>query len=117
MRVTETIVIDGRNFVAKELTVGEVRAWLATLATGLPPSDTVGMMLFEEFSLPELAPFVDGDLADGMLAPSEIRQVFDAVKRINPDFFAMRDRLAAIGRAASELPQTPSASLSEPLST
>lgn len=107
MRATETVEVDGRTITVRELTVGEVRAWLAALAAGsLPATDAVGALLFEDFTLPELALFADfGPSCDG-LAPSDLRRIYGAARRLNPDFFGMRDRLAAIGRAAGEMPQT-----------
>lgn len=108
MRTTESVDIDGKRITVKELTVGEVRAWLAAIAAGsLPPTDTVGALLFEDFTLPELALFADTDLASDDFAPSDLRRIHDAARRLNPDFFGMRDRLAAIGRAAGRPPETP----------
>jgi len=34
------------------------------------------------------------------IAPSELRKVVEAAKALNPDFFALRGRLVALGRRA-----------------
>lgn len=97
MRVTETVTLsDGGAVTVRELTVGEVRAWLAGLATAAEKSiDLVDTGLFE-IPLDELTLFVVGDLpAADALTQSEVRLLIDAAKRLNPDFFGLRTRLWA----------------------
>jgi hypothetical protein len=97
MRVIREIEVAGLKIQVKELTVGEIRAWLkeASAAGG----DLVDAALFEEFSVPDLCAMTDLKSADiDGLQPSEVRQVSAVAKEVNADFFAMRSRLVALGR-------------------
>lgn len=98
MRLTREIETDAGTVTVRELTVGEVRRWLAGLATAADqPVDVVGEMLFEGFSLADLHLFVDADLLADALPQSQLRAVFAAAKEINPDFFGLRDKLLLAG--------------------
>lgn len=111
MRLTEQVETSAGSYTVKELTVGEVRAWLKRLADGAGVGgDAVEMMLFGDFTLPEIAPFVDGQIAWDECTQADARRVFEAVKRLNPDFFALRERLSAIGRRSQNLEAPPIAS-------
>ena len=103
MRITETVDLgDGRNVTVRELTVGEVRKWLAGLATAAErPADLVSDALFEGFSLADLGLFASEAVASDDLTQSEVRAVFDAAKRLNPDFFHLRGRLLQASAPAS----------------
>lgn len=99
MRVIREIEVGGRKVRVKELTVGEIRAWLKD--SGMVSGDLVDAALFEEFSLPDLMRMTDlttEAVAD--MAPSDLRQVFAVAEEVNADFFAMRSRALALGRAA-----------------
>lgn len=99
MRVIREIDLGGKVVQVKELTVGEIRAWLKD--SGAVSGDVVDATLFEDSSLPDLTYMTDLS-ADGVaaLTPSELRLVFDAVREVNADFFLMRSRVLALGRAA-----------------
>jgi len=99
MRVIREIEVGGLKIQVKELTVGEIRAWLKE--AGMVSGDLVDAALFEEFSLPDLQRLTDLTTeAVAGLAPSDLRQVFAACEEVNADFFAMRSRALALGRAA-----------------
>lgn len=99
MRVIREIEVGGRTVQVRELTVGEIRAWLKD--SGAVSGDVVDATLFEDFSLPDLTRMTSlaaAEVAD--MAPSELRLVFEAVREVNADFFLMRSRVLALGRAA-----------------
>lgn len=99
MRVIREIEAGGRKVHVRELTVGEIRAWLKD--SGAVSGDVVDATLFEDFSLPDLTRMTSltaAEVAD--MAPSELRLVFEAVREVNADFFLMRSRVLALGRAA-----------------
>lgn len=103
MRITEKVDFDEkRSVTVRELTVGEVRKWLAGLATAAAqPGDLVSDALFEGFSLADLELFANGAEPVDDLTQSEVRAVFDAAKRLNPDFFHLRGRLLLASAPAS----------------
>lgn len=96
MRVIREIDLGGRAVQVKEMTVGEIRAWLASKET---VGDVVDSLLFEDIALSDL-PFMT-DLAnadiDG-LTPSDVEKVLGVAKEVNAAFFVMRERTAALGR-------------------
>lgn len=99
MRVIREIDLGGKVVQVKELTVGEIRAWLKD--SGAVSGDVVDATLFEDSSLPDLTYMTDltpSGIAE--LAPSELRRVFDVAHEVNADFFLMRIRVLALGRAA-----------------
>lgn len=108
MRRTKVVELEGVGAVTvKELTVAEIREWLADLERGdvLQEADMVDLALFEELTVPDLQRMTDGlnDSLVGLAAPSQLRQVIDAAKELNADFFGLRARLAAL--AARGAPQ------------
>lgn len=102
MRIVKTLTLGERSVEVRELVVADIRAWLAGLETAqADQTDILDATLFDEFSLADLVRMTSLTTADmEALSPSELRQVFDAVKAVNADFFAMRARLMDLGRAA-----------------
>jgi len=97
MRVIREIDVAGLKVQVKELTVGEIRAWLKDAAA--PGSDLVDAALFEDFSVPDLQAMTNLSSADiDALQPSQVREIAAAAKEVNADFFAMRNRLVTLGR-------------------
>lgn len=96
MRVIREIEVGGRKVLVKELTVGEIRAWLAGKAEG---GDLVDSMLFEEVALSDVSVFTDlaAEAVDAM-TPTEVAQVVDVAREVNGRFFAMREKVVAMGR-------------------
>lgn len=96
MRVIREIDLDGRAVQVRELTVGEIRRWLASK---VGPGDVVDSLLFEEVALSDLSFLSDLDAAAvDALTPSEIDKVVSVAREINAVFFAMRERTVALGR-------------------
>lgn len=96
MRVIREIDLDGKAVQVREMTVGDIRAWLASKAT---LGDVVDSMLFEEVALSDLT-FLTDLTADGIdaLTPGDIEKVLAVAKEVNAAFFAMRGRTAALGQ-------------------
>ena len=97
MRVVREIEIAGRKVQVKELTVGEIRAWLKSSAEG--SLDVVDATLFEDFGIDDLRHMTDlsADDIDAM-TPAAIRELEKVAREVNADFFGMRSRLVAMGR-------------------
>lgn len=94
VRDTKEVVIGDCHVTVRELTVGEVRAWLNHIKQ--LESDLIGDALFEDISLGELCQMTDANLAElDTFTPSELREVAAVAKELNPDFFGMRARLTA----------------------
>ena len=92
MRVTREVTVGGRSVHVKELTVGEVRAWLRGATSS--GSDIVDALLFEEFDPPGILQMTDLTLEQfDQLLPSEIRALAEHCRELNPDFFSMRRRM------------------------
>lgn len=84
----------------RALTIGEIRA--AFQAIGRPENgelDLVGELLFEGVTLRELCLLTEGlsRVALEGLQPSQLWRLVDQVKAMNPEYFACRERLAALG--------------------
>lgn len=88
----------GRLVKVRELTVGEIRAWLRDLEN-VETVDLVDGGLFDAFSLSDVGRVTDlsAEEIDGM-TPSEIEAVVEAAREVNENFFALRSRLAEVGR-------------------
>ena len=96
MRVIREIDLGGRAVQVRELTVGEVRQWLASKVT---PGDMVDSLLFEEIALSDLAFLTDLDAAAvDTLTLSEVERLVAVAKEVNAAFFAMRERTVALGQ-------------------
>lgn len=111
-----------RSVLFKELTLAEIRQWLALVTAdaaaaattenagfSAPAVDVATSQLFEDFDVADLVmltDLVDDDLGD--FTPAELAAIHARCKTVNARFFAMRERLVAIGQAAMEA--TPQAS-------
>lgn len=94
----KTIVVSDRLTHVREISVGEIRAWLKDLELRANKVETalysVDRDLFTELALDDLPRFCDLSPADiDALRPSDLRRLMDLVAEVNPDFFAMRRRM------------------------
>ena len=97
MRVIREIEVAGLKVQVRELTVGEIRAWLKDAAA--PGGDLVDAALFDDFGIPDLCRMTDLKAEDvDALQPSDMRKIAAVAQEVNADFFAMRNRLAALGQ-------------------
>ena len=102
MALKKTLDFDGLQVVVRELTVGEIRQLLKTMADS-SDGDLVDYMLLEEIGLRELQLMTNLEpeqLAD--LVPSQLRQVYEACREVNKDFFDLRGRVEQVGRRILE---------------
>lgn len=97
MRVEKTVRIGDRDVVVREMTLGEVRAWLKEASTVklIPLADA---LLFEDFSPSDLRAMVVGDVDLDAFTPSQLRELYAACQEVNADFFALRAKAVAQGR-------------------
>ena len=118
--VQKAIEIAGITINIRELTVSEIRSALKMEESDGKTSDTtdaVDMFLFEDISLPDICRMTDLSLEKmAELKPSELRQVAEACREVNSDFFALRGRvlkyadLLALADAGNNPPSTTASS-------
>lgn len=104
MRVLREVAIPGRDkkVVVRELTVGEIRAWLADK---VQPGDVVDSMLFADIAVSDLLILSDLTAVEiEELTPGEIDLVLAVSKEINVTFFAMRGKILEFGEKILALP-------------
>jgi hypothetical protein len=103
MAMTREVELACGAVTVRELTVGEIRAWLKQVEQREGNDfDPVGLALFEDVTFEDLqrmSTIAAGDL--DALAPSEVRTLIEAAKELNADFFAMRRRLLQLGQAVA----------------
>lgn len=98
MRVIREVKIGERLVQVREMTVGEIRAWLSRKTEDL--GDLIDVALFEDFSLGDVCAMTDLEAGDiDQLTPGGLGRVMDVAREINPDFFAMCARMVKMGRA------------------
>lgn len=103
MRALRELEVGGRTIQVKELTVGEIRAWLASLGSGT--ADAVDLALFEEMSVGELALMTGLSRQDiEAMTPSELAELMAVAQELNTRFFGMRARLEEMGKRALAAP-------------
>lgn len=109
MRVEKALQIGDRQVVVREMTLGEIRAWLKEAST-VTLVDTVDALLFDDFRPVDLRVMVAEGTDLDCLTPRELRQVYEAAREVNPDFFALLAKAVDQGRQmlASALSSPPS---------
>lgn len=101
LAVTKKVKIsEDRAVEVRELTVGEIRRWLAELESeASEEADIVGEFLRSDLSLRDLARLTDLTVEDmDDLPQSAIGKIADTARKLNPDFFGLRDRLNQAGQ-------------------
>lgn len=100
MIANKKISYEGKEITVRELTVGEIRAWLAEAeAADAKDVDVVGALLFDDLDLADLARMTDISLQDMDALPlSVINQIKGAAKTLNPNFFALRGKIMVAGQ-------------------
>ena len=104
MAMTREVELSCGPVTVRELTVGEIRAWLKQVErredAEASEVDAVGLALFEDITFEDLQRLTTLKAkALDALAPSELRALIDVAKELNADFFAMRRRLLQLGQA------------------
>lgn len=83
--------------VCREMTVGQLRGLLASELAG----EVIGDFLFETVRLDDLQHMTNLTAEQvAELRPSQLREVVEACREANPDFFGMLARLAAARKAS-----------------
>ncbi|MFZ2269041.1 MAG: hypothetical protein WAV95_15810 [Azonexus sp.] len=96
IRVAEKREVGGKVFDVFELTLAEIRAWLADFDRA---GNVLDSTLFEEFDVSDLCRLTTLTVADlDDLAPSQVREVHAIAKEFNADFFGMRQRVVGLGK-------------------
>lgn len=92
------LTVSGSRVVIRELSVGEVRKWFVGLDD--ESKDLVDQGLFEEVAIPDLVRMTSlGASEIDELQPSDVHEIINACKDLNPDFFGFRARLLAASQA------------------
>lgn len=107
-RHAETIEIDGQTVTISELTTGEVRALLKSLATTIHDGgfDAVDFELFPGVDLITVRRMIEPTDLDAW-TPSQLERIIEKCRLVNPHFFAMRDRMMEAGRKIQEARAVP----------
>ena len=86
---TKEMTLGDKSVIVRELTVLQVRDWLAEMQQPSTSRDPVDEALFPDCSLTDLQRMTSLTAADiDQLRPSQLRQVIDLCKELNPSFFA-----------------------------
>ena len=91
MALNQTIKIAGIQVDVRELTVAEVRNWLVGAAADLADNDVVGQLLFDDCTVSDLTKMSSLTARQvNKLTPSELNEVREGCKAVNPHFFELR---------------------------
>ena len=91
--VQKSVEVAGISITVRELTVSDIRTALK-MEESENNADAVDMFLLEDVSLPDIGRMTDLSLEQmAGMKPSELRQVADACREVNADFFALRGRV------------------------
>lgn len=112
LAVTRTVVIgEGGDaplaVTVRELTVSEIRAWLADVQKASDSVDVIDVMLLRDVSLQDVQRMssLAAEQVEG-LAPSQLREVVAAARELNEDFFALRAGLLSVIPAIQSEPSS-----------
>lgn len=91
---SKELALGSISVTVRELTVLQVRKWLADMASPSDQIDIVDQAFFDECSLGDLQRMTSLTREQiDLLRPSELRQVIALSKELNPDFFGFMGRL------------------------
>jgi hypothetical protein len=99
MTAKAEITVGDNVVVVRELSVSEVRDWVAEAEAGAK-LDALRSLVFDDCSLDDLARMCDFT-ADQMeqFGPSELDPLREKCKALNPHFFKVREALVGVSRA------------------
>ncbi len=102
MPAVRVVELPGLTVTVRELTVAEVRAWVAEQEAGATV-DPLRALVFDDCGLDDLARMSDasGEALEAF-GRSELDRVRDACKALNPHFFKVRATLTEIARHLQE---------------
>lgn len=92
---------EGKTVTVRELTVGEIRAWLAEAEQASEAGvDVIGGLLLADCALDDVARMSDLSVDEmDSLAPSALGKIKEAAMALNTDFFGLRQRITEAARA------------------
>jgi hypothetical protein len=109
MRVIRELPLGERKVLVKELTLAELRAWLAELPARAGSDLVDDLFADQDLALADLPVFSDFPAeALGDYAPSELAPLVESIREVNAHFFATWRRRMEAARRLMETP--PSAS-------
>lgn len=92
------VLVAGQPVICRELTVLQMRNWMEGL--GSEAADPISAALFRECTLDDLKRMTDlNDEKINAMRPSQVEQVIQVCKELNPHFFAMLGRVAVVAHA------------------
>lgn len=102
MTLTQSVQLGELRVAVRELTVGEIRAWIKRMAEVGNP-DLVSDTLLPDISLMDLQAMTDLEPEQmEALTPSQLRTVLEACREVNKDFFGLRENVQALGHRLLE---------------
>lgn len=108
------VQIDGKSILLRELTVADIRNWLAALAVADDaPVDLADVLLFEDAGLRvgDFARLTNlSPEAIAALTPAALEQVLAKSREVNPRFFLALGRVLALGRMSIQQRPSPTSS-------
>lgn len=97
------VTVAGYPVTVREITVREVRDWLADAEQSAQRQDVISLALWEEITLADLQRMSDlSDSVADQALPSEVDKLIEAARELNPHFFGLLRRLAAAGKTGSD---------------
>ena len=99
MAASKTINVGERLVTVRELTVGAVRDWLVRTQNDTT-GDPIHALVLDECNFADLATMTDITVDElEAYAPSDLAELIETCKALNPHFFRVRAALAIVARA------------------
>lgn len=93
------IAVGERPVTVRELTIAEVRSWVAECEAGAAV-DPLRSLVFDDCSLDDLARMCDLPASEmEVYQPSALAELHDKCRAMNPHFFKVREALMSVSRA------------------
>lgn len=93
------VQVGERTVIVRELTVAEVRAWVAEHEAGVPV-DPLRALVFDDCSLDDLARLCNLPVEEmEQHTVADLTPLRDKAKALNPHFFKVREALVSVSRA------------------
>lgn len=98
MRASCSVQVGDTSVNVRELTFAEVRSWLVEAEAG-GSQDPLHALALEDCGLDDLARMSDASVREiEQFAPSEIAELIEIARKLNPHFFRVRAALSGVAR-------------------